>query len=124
MDFITKKKGRGVSSYDISIKPIKDSHQANRNRVSITVRNRCERKIALGGYTVVAIEKNRLYFSNANQSIGFKLTKSNTHSENSNYQICISDTSLVKYATRYRGSYDLLFDKELNYWYIEGVAVN
>lgn len=117
LNFITKAKTSARTQTDISVRANSvGSDGAHANRVTVTVRNGCDKKIGMNGYTVVAIDNGRMYFSNANSSVGFKLSRNRSGNK---YTIGITEPSLRRWAEKYQGDYDLMFDGDLNYWYID-----
>ena len=113
LNFITK--STSTSSKDISLRrEIRDDDRTP--RTCLTVRNNCDRKIGMSGYTVVAIDGDKLYFSNSSETVGYKLT---SNGKGYNKAVSFTDHDLYKWAEGREGSYDLLFDSEINYWYID-----
>ena len=121
LNFITKRSSVGArcSAADVTITMGSDAtHDKKRGfrRVVIHFRNMASKRVAKSGYTVVAIDGDRLYFSNASETVGYKLFGS---SQCDTRTIQILDKRLANWAETRVGNYYLEFDEELNYWYID-----
>ncbi len=110
--WMTKSKGavnRG-SAADITISRTKAKN--GRKQSSITFRNNCFLKFAVGDYIVFAVTKTRVYFKEADAKEGFKLSKKN-EPDSSRYMRTALDLS------EYIGDYSLSYDGHLNAHYID-----
>lgn len=108
MDFITKRKNTAYTDVSISVVGKK------RITVNITIRNDVEDKISRTGYMSVAIVKDRLYFREDDESLGFKLSKSSKSSVNTQ----IYNDSLIEWAKTHEGDYRLEYDKVEKLYYV------
>ena len=71
LNFITKQ----TSSSNRDVRLFREVREDDRTpRVNFTLRNNAERKVGISGYTVVAFDGDRLYFSNSSETVAYKLS--------------------------------------------------
>ena len=110
--WITKSKGAAnrESAADVTISRTKT--KKGQKQSSITFRNNCFLKFAVGDYMVFAVTKTRVYFKEADAKEGFKLSKKHE----------FASTRYVRTAldlSEYIGDYSLSYDGRLKAHYIE-----
>ncbi len=86
--------------------------------IYITVNHKLEHLIASeDGYTQVGICENKMYFKKSTEAKGYKCSQQ----KNPNYaRIAIASSELFDFATKYANGYRLLFDSDLDLYYISG----
>lgn len=114
--WITKSKGAAnrESAADVTISRTKTKN--GQKQSSITFRNNCFLKFAVGDYMVFAVTKTRVYFKEADAKEGFKLSKKNE----------FASTRYVRTGldlSEYIGDYSLSYDGRLKAHYIEVTEV-
>lgn len=109
MYWIEKKNGK--SEADVSLVVGKDG-------VNLTFRNGGAQILSKTDYVVVAIDKDKLYFKEANSAAGYKLTKKTK----GNTKYCkISNKSLMEWCRSRNGGYRLHLDTARKLYYIDTI---
>ena len=98
------------SAADITISRTKTKN--GQKQSSITFRNNCFLKFAVGDYMVFAVTKTRVYFKEADAKEGFKLSKKHEFAS-TRYMRTALDLS------EYIGDYSLSYDGRLKVHYID-----
>ena len=101
-----------ISKKDITLK----YHRNKKQYVTITVRNGKDRLLSKTGYVEVAVYAERLYFKSSSEKYGYKLQGT---VDCYNKTVQIQDRIVNWFAGYHEGDYDLKYDDEMLYYYIE-----
>lgn len=108
--FITKKNNTSKADVSISL------YGKKKMATSIILRNNVDRSISKTSFLVVAVSGDRLYFREATEEEGYKIscTSSKTSKTTS-----IVDDALNEFALTHAGDYPLQYDKTLKLFYVD-----
>ena len=120
---ITKQKTYVRESEDIVIAIVNGEKRENgkprKQRVLIHFHNKSGERITKTGYAAFGIDGDRLYFVEADNTEGFKIsTAKNEHNGNTQ----VSDEAFVEWAKSRRGAYALHQDSKSGLHYIQAIA--
>ena len=122
--WITKKKSYIKESDDIvitlSTAGITKEGKPRERRVCIHFHNKSAQRITKTGYVMLGLDGDRLYFCEADNVSGYKITMKEKY-ENGTAQI--SDTTLMNWVSSRRGGYTLHQDAKSGLHYIQATKI-
>lgn len=117
MEWITKQRcyRKPAQGTDVSITVVKNPKVNYGKRTTFAFRNNCHKKITKNGYVCIALIGSKMYFREADEKEGYHIYK---RCKNAKYEAAYR-TAVTIDLSGFIGDYDLLFDKETGYWYID-----
>lgn len=88
----------------------------NREYVSLTMRNNVSKTIAPTGYVIFAIDGERVYFSEATEEIGYKLSDKGTSGSVSTQ---IYNDDFTKFIRYHAGDYNIEYDFKNKLYFVD-----